>query len=185
MAVRLDSAAHAAAGLMGAALARPVRQLYDELLAPAEDALGAANVVSARAAGRAMALDAAVDEALRWLADATDRAPIEPGPAPAEPPWPDRNPSATVRDQPAQRPAHPVPEPSSKLDVLTPREREIAALIGQGLTSREIADRLVIGKGTADSHADHIRTKLDLRSRAEIAAWAVRHGVLEVPRANG
>ena len=65
----------------------------------------------------------------------------------------------------------------------TPREREIAALIARGLTSREIAERLVIGKGTADAHADHIRGKLGLRSRAEIAAWAVSHGLLETPLA--
>jgi DNA-binding CsgD family transcriptional regulator len=70
------------------------------------------------------------------------------------------------------------PDPSQ----LTPREREIAALIAHGLTSREIAERLVIGKGTADAHADHIRGKLGLRSRAEIAAWAVRHGLVEAPR---
>ena len=61
--------------------------------------------------------------------------------------------------------------------VLSPREREVAALIAAGLTSREIAERLVISERTADSHADHIRQKLELRSRAEIAAWAIRQGL--------
>jgi non-specific serine/threonine protein kinase len=57
---------------------------------------------------------------------------------------------------------------------LSARETEVAVLIAQGLTSREIATELVISEKTVDSHADHIRTKLGLRSRAEIAAWAVR-----------
>jgi DNA-binding CsgD family transcriptional regulator len=55
---------------------------------------------------------------------------------------------------------------------LSPREREVAELIGQGLTSGEIAERLMISAKTADVHADRIRTKLGLRSRAQIAAWA-------------
>jgi len=60
---------------------------------------------------------------------------------------------------------------------LSTRECEIAALIGRGLTSREIADTLVIAVRTADTHADHIRDKLGLKSRAEIAVWAERHGL--------
>jgi predicted ATPase/DNA-binding CsgD family transcriptional regulator len=60
---------------------------------------------------------------------------------------------------------------------LSPREREVAALIARGLTSREMADALTVSERTADSHADHIRAKLDLRSRPEIAAWAVAHGL--------
>jgi DNA-binding NarL/FixJ family response regulator len=48
-------------------------------------------------------------------------------------------------------------------------------LIGRGLTSREIADALVISVKTVDTHADRIRNKLGLRSRAEIAVWALQH----------
>jgi predicted ATPase/DNA-binding CsgD family transcriptional regulator len=61
--------------------------------------------------------------------------------------------------------------------LLSRREQEVAALIAQGRTSREIADALVISEATADTHAAHIRDKLGLRSRAEIASWAVRHGL--------
>jgi len=57
---------------------------------------------------------------------------------------------------------------------LSRREREVAALVGQGMTSSEIAVRLKIAERTVDSHAEHIRNKLGLRSRAQIAAWAVR-----------
>jgi non-specific serine/threonine protein kinase len=60
---------------------------------------------------------------------------------------------------------------------LTPREFEVAALIGSGLTSKEIAARLTISKRTADAHAEHIRRKLGLHSRAQIAAWAVEQGL--------
>ncbi len=57
---------------------------------------------------------------------------------------------------------------------LSRRERQVAALVGEGMTSSEIAARLKIAERTVDSHAEHIRNKLGLRSRAQIAAWAVR-----------
>ncbi|MQY09318.1 ATP-binding protein [Actinomadura macrotermitis] len=57
---------------------------------------------------------------------------------------------------------------------LTPRELEIAGLVAQGLTNREIAARLVIAKRTADSHVEHILAKLGFTSRAQIAAWSAR-----------
>jgi DNA-binding CsgD family transcriptional regulator len=60
---------------------------------------------------------------------------------------------------------------------LSQREMEVAILIARGQTSRQIAESLVISEKTADSHADHIRTKLSLRSRAEIAAWTVASGL--------
>ena len=61
--------------------------------------------------------------------------------------------------------------------VLTRREREVAALIAQGKTNREIAVILVIAERTADTHVQHILNKLGLSSRAQIAGWAVAHGV--------
>jgi non-specific serine/threonine protein kinase len=60
---------------------------------------------------------------------------------------------------------------------LSPREREVVRLIAAGRTSEEIAEALVISPRTADTHAAHIRDKLGLRSRAEIAAWGIRHGL--------
>ncbi len=57
---------------------------------------------------------------------------------------------------------------------LTHRERTIAVLIGEGMTSAQIGTRLKIAERTVDSHAEHIRNKLGLHSRAQIAAWAVR-----------
>ncbi|MFE0133127.1 response regulator transcription factor [Streptomyces sp. NPDC059037] len=53
---------------------------------------------------------------------------------------------------------------------LTPREREVAALVAQGFSNREVAERLVISKRTAHTHVEHILTKVDVTSRTEIAA---------------
>ncbi len=55
---------------------------------------------------------------------------------------------------------------------LTRREREVAVLVADGLTNQQIADRLVIGRRTANTHLEHILTKLDFTSRAQIAAWS-------------
>lgn len=54
---------------------------------------------------------------------------------------------------------------------LSPREREVAALVAEGLTSREIAYRLRITDRTAENHVEHILVKLGLRSRSQIARW--------------
>ena len=69
--------------------------------------------------------------------------------------------------------------PDSPTGPLTPREREVAALIVRGMTNRDIAASLVISEGTARVHVDHILSKLGFRSRAEVAAWAVRQGLDE------
>jgi DNA-binding CsgD family transcriptional regulator/sugar lactone lactonase YvrE len=54
---------------------------------------------------------------------------------------------------------------------LTRREREVAILVAQGLTNREIATRLFISERTAESHVEQIRGKLGFRSRVHIANW--------------
>jgi len=56
--------------------------------------------------------------------------------------------------------------------VLTPREMQVAALLADGLTNPEIAARLKMAGRTADAHVEHIRNKLGLRTRAQIAVWA-------------
>ncbi|MCZ1005944.1 ATP-binding protein [Streptomyces lydicus] len=56
---------------------------------------------------------------------------------------------------------------------LTPRERQIAQLVSEGLTNKEIAARLVIALRTAEGHVQRILTKLGFSSRAQIAAWYV------------
>ncbi|MFF0814198.1 protein kinase [Rhodococcus sp. NPDC003318] len=56
---------------------------------------------------------------------------------------------------------------------LTTREREVAALVAEGLTNKAIAQRLVISIRTAQGHVEHILTKLGFTNRAQIAAWVV------------
>jgi non-specific serine/threonine protein kinase len=65
------------------------------------------------------------------------------------------------------------------LDVLTGREREIADLIAQGLTNRQISSKLVISLRTAEGHAERIRAKLEVTSRRDIARYVRAHGSAE------
>ncbi|MDQ1535539.1 MAG: hypothetical protein QOF28_3300, partial [Actinomycetota bacterium] len=62
---------------------------------------------------------------------------------------------------------------------LTPREREVAALLAEGLTNGELATRLFISPKTASVHVSNILAKLSMTSRAEIAVYAVRSGLAE------
>jgi DNA-binding CsgD family transcriptional regulator len=58
--------------------------------------------------------------------------------------------------------------------VLTARELEVSALVADGLTNRQIARCLKISPRTVEAHLDHVRTKLGLNSRAQVAAWSAR-----------
>lgn len=57
---------------------------------------------------------------------------------------------------------------------LSPREREVADLVADGLSNREIAAALVLSERTAQNHVQHILTKLGFANRAQIAAWVQR-----------
>ncbi len=61
------------------------------------------------------------------------------------------------------------------LGLLSKREREVLALLGDGLTNSEIAARLFISTKTAGNHVSNVLAKLHLRSRTEAAAYAVRY----------
>ncbi len=54
---------------------------------------------------------------------------------------------------------------------LTSREHEIATLVAEGLSNREIAHRLVISKRTVDAHIEHIYAKLGVSSRVQLTTW--------------
>ena len=55
---------------------------------------------------------------------------------------------------------------------LSPRELEVARLVGRGLTNKQIGQTLFVSERTAENHVQHILTKLRLRNRSQIAAWA-------------
>lgn len=60
---------------------------------------------------------------------------------------------------------------------LTPREQEILRLIAEGLSNKMIARKLDISEGTVKVHVKHLLKKLGLRSRVEVAVWAVQEGL--------
>jgi non-specific serine/threonine protein kinase len=70
------------------------------------------------------------------------------------------------------------PRLAHPLSQLTPRQREVAALIAQGLTNRQIAKRLVVTERAASAHVERILDRLGVGSRAQIAVWASEHGLL-------
>ncbi len=59
---------------------------------------------------------------------------------------------------------------------LSSREAEVAVLVAEGLTNRQIAERLVISERTAQNHVQHILTKLGFTTRSQIATWSTRAG---------
>jgi DNA-binding CsgD family transcriptional regulator len=65
--------------------------------------------------------------------------------------------------------------PATGWDSLTPTEQRVAALAAQGLTSRQIGDRLYISTSTVGSHLRHIYQKLGINSRLQLAAETRRH----------
>ena len=69
------------------------------------------------------------------------------------------------------------------LPELTPREREVLRLVTEGLTNRQIAERLVVSEHTVHRHVTNILRKLDLPSRTAAAALAARLSLLAEPRA--
>ncbi|MCG8926975.1 helix-turn-helix transcriptional regulator [Lentzea sp. CC55] len=59
-------------------------------------------------------------------------------------------------------------------DAISARERHVATLVAEGLTNRQIGQRLGISPHTVARHVTHARSKLGLRSRAQLAVWAGR-----------
>jgi predicted ATPase/DNA-binding CsgD family transcriptional regulator len=146
-AVRLAATAGALRELAGTPLSASGQARLDSALEPTRRALGDVAVAAADRAGRALTLEQAVAEALS-----------SPGPTPA----------AEARNGRSDR---------ADSSVLTPREREVAALIARGYTNRQIAEELVITEGTAASHVVHILNRLGARSRAQVAVWATEQGL--------
>ena len=67
-------------------------------------------------------------------------------------------------------------------DGLSKREREVLALIAEGLTTSQIADRLYVSPHTVQTHRDHVMTKLDLHSRVALTKYAIRKGLIELEK---
>jgi DNA-binding NarL/FixJ family response regulator len=126
----------------GIALPPSERALHEPYLAVACSQLGKAVWEEALAEGRAKSLDEDAEYALSR--EETDPPTI---PVPEEPPT----------DEP--------------LSELTPREREVAVLVGRGLTNRRIAQELTLSKRTVENHVRNILKKLGLDKRTQIPVW--------------
>jgi DNA-binding NarL/FixJ family response regulator len=66
-----------------------------------------------------------------------------------------------------------IPKPDGRLDLLTPREREIAFLIGAGASNKQIASRLHVGEGTVKAHLTAIFRKLGFSDRLQLGLYLV------------
>jgi DNA-binding CsgD family transcriptional regulator len=171
--------AGAAAALRDAVMARPTPREAAWLgrgLERARQQVGDRASDRAWADGLAMSLEQAIDEAL------------DEHPGAARPVSSDR-PAAPVAAAVPNGALTPISGASSLTELpdgtlvepLTERQREVAALVARGLTNRQIGEALVITEGTANLHVKHILRKLGFATRAQIAAWATRHG-FTVPR---
>lgn len=99
--------------------------------------------------------------------------------------------SGVTRGEPALTPglarkvlnelAHPAASRQERApDALTDREREVLELLVQGITSnRELAERLIVSENTVKYHLRNILDKLHLQNRAQVIAYALRHGLVE------
>ncbi|CAL9614889.1 Transcriptional regulatory protein LiaR [Streptomyces sp. enrichment culture] len=69
--------------------------------------------------------------------------------------------------------------PHPRLETLTPREREIVSLVGEGLSNDEIAARLVVSRATARTHVSRAMIKLGARDRAQLVVFAYQSGLVD------
>ncbi len=70
---------------------------------------------------------------------------------------------------------------TERIAVLSPREKEVMALLAEGLTGRQIAERLVISPATVRTHVENVMEKLEARTRVHAIAMALRQGLIEIP----
>jgi non-specific serine/threonine protein kinase len=146
-AIQLAGAAASIRASSGSPFTAMRRTMLDQWLVPLQQALGQDVIHSAWEAGRAMSLDQALELALA----ATQSAPAPPD-----------GPSDESRKRAAE---------------LSPREQQVAALLADGLTNRQIAGRLVVTERTVAAHIEHILDKLGFASRHQVATWAAENGL--------
>ncbi|MDP8922862.1 MAG: tetratricopeptide repeat protein [Chloroflexota bacterium] len=149
---RLLGAAAALRDAIGVPVSPLDRPTFELAMRTARAAVGQKDFDAALSEGRSLSTDQAIELAL---------ATADPAGSPS--------PSVSA-DRRADRP--PTDGPWS---ILSRRERDVAALVGRGLTNRQIAAELVVSERTVDGHVARILAKLGFVTRAQIAAWTARH----------
>jgi len=94
--------------------------------------------------------------------------------------WLDRSTMGGVLDEITQAPG--IDPEKAKIASLTDREREVMALIAEGLKNKQIGQRLFISETTVTHHLSSIFSKLDVSDRLELIIYAFRHGLAQLPR---
>jgi DNA-binding NarL/FixJ family response regulator len=89
---------------------------------------------------------------------------------------------AVTRRVIAEFAGRPAPSRGPDLDPLTEREREVVALVAEGLSNDEIAGRLVVSPATVRTHVGRAMAKLDARDRAQLVVMAFQSGLAAPPR---
>ena len=148
MGATLLGAAQELFDVTGVQLNQMGRKLLDIYTSDAQRELGEGTLSQAIAAGRALSLESALYSALTSPAPESLTQPAE---------------QRTVR-----RASSP----------LTRRERDVAVLVAQGNSNRQIADALVMSERTVEWHTSNILSKLGFQSRSQIAVWAVEQGLI-------
>jgi DNA-binding NarL/FixJ family response regulator len=95
--------------------------------------------------------------------------------------WLDRAHTTSVVNRLTRRRVDVDPE-TAKIESLTPRERQIIGLITEGLTNKDIAERLFISEATVRNHLTSILDKLDLGDRFRLTVYAFRRGLILCPQ---
>src|ERR1051326_7778358 len=70
----------------------------------------------------------------------------------------------------------------TKIESLTDREREVIALVGEGLKNKQVGERLFISETTVTHHLSSVFSKLDVSDRLELIIYAFRHGLAKMPK---
>ncbi|GAB3135438.1 LuxR C-terminal-related transcriptional regulator [Microbispora hainanensis] len=161
LAARLLAASEEIGRCVGLAPSRDKRfgEFHDRCLTDLRTRLGDRGLSRETRKGHRLTMHEAIEEAIG-------------GPAEREPARVDE----TVAEAEPTPPERPAAAPAAEPSPLTRREQEIAELIAQGQSNKEIACSLVISQRTVEGHVEHILDKLGFASRAQIAAWMAARG---------
>jgi DNA-binding NarL/FixJ family response regulator len=96
--------------------------------------------------------------------------------------WIDRSMMGSVLDDVRSERQQGTNTEATKIASLTPREREVVALVSEGLKNKLIGERLYISETTVTHHLSSVFSKLEVSDRLELIIYAFRHGLAKMPR---